>query len=210
MASRAIDNYVRDIFEDLGLRLDADSEHGIGLGTYHTHPARVSEIIDEINGRMVNNADKAVHMLAPVLGYRETLSVITRVEPRMLRDISWLARQLSEVSMLGFARYPYVPKEGYNPYRPIKPTRSYNYAKSDAKKKAAPGQKSVPVPVPGEGPGPKPDPAKTKKKGESDANWEDLAMHSAYKEQLDIKKQSEIKESTAKKGPKVAVKKGRA
>ncbi|KAL2061262.1 hypothetical protein VTL71DRAFT_7535 [Oculimacula yallundae] len=176
MASRACQQFLAVVVKDLTLRLEANMELAITKVQHGTYSDGVASIVNWVYDKMIHNTDKTIILLEDMF------------------------------------KFPFQPRAGNNPYRPIhpeprrpepprreQPHQSAHYdVYTPPKKKAA----HIPPPIltPGKDHGPKPIAAKLKAKGVADwegwtnctwgssENWEDLALHAAHKNELEIKK----------------------
>ncbi|PVH77611.1 hypothetical protein DL98DRAFT_534552 [Cadophora sp. DSE1049] len=201
MAALRVQNIIRDILDDMDLRVDAEIQKALSLARHGTHPAWVDDTVNVFKVRLAGYAIEAVADMTPLVGPIEAFMIVAREKDRLLDEIDLLAEELEEVSLAKQSICPDRRRRGdSSPYI--------------ASRKLKPAPK--PDPIPGEGPGPKPIPQKSKKKdvarwetGEKNTwekpntwgtseKWEELAMHTAHKEKLEIKAKIKAEEEQAK------------
>ncbi|KAL2061261.1 hypothetical protein VTL71DRAFT_7534 [Oculimacula yallundae] len=178
---------IKSFLDDLDDRFAARVEDAIREVRLGTELVKVDDLIHTIHNHMVRSVDETIDFLAPTVGRYYATAIAENAEKYMLGMLPLLAAQLREISVYGVASAPYIRKPGYNPYRTDNPRPIYHYAPKKATR--------APAPVPGEGLGPNPVPTKNKANGGKkwddgndvwgqSENWEELALHVAYRERL--------------------------
>ncbi|CZT44486.1 uncharacterized protein RSE6_04658 [Rhynchosporium secalis] len=175
--------------------MEADFEKALTKVKFGTKYTDVVSTTNTVYERLMDIADRTFGELIDLMGRADAAAIMNTAAATMTDQVEMLALQLHEISMYGVANNPYRPNPKYNYHRPASPSPVRSYVRSSA----APKPATVPTPIPGTGPGPAPRYTKSKEKGKKQwcdgddtwgecENWEDLAMHLAYKERLDIQR----------------------
>ncbi|KAL2061263.1 hypothetical protein VTL71DRAFT_7536 [Oculimacula yallundae] len=115
-----IDGYIGHIVRELDQKMHANFERALRLVKSGDHLARVAEVTDGLMLRTMHNADDEVHTLGCWIHNEDhAKSILTGIKACMSQEVIVFGIGLREIALNGRARHPYIPKPGFNEFRPV-------------------------------------------------------------------------------------------